>query len=176
MSIHEAEPGRLIPLAGILTPIGAVVLVRLIFAAGPAEAPAAPATFPIIPAAEAAPATPTDPPTPAQITAIDYLRGLTDGGAIHSPMARPSAPAEEPVTHAPPPPPPPNYDPSQDLSLSSVVGSAERGIASINGRIYRIGQEVVEGWVLTAVDARSRTAALTGPGGRTCVLEHLQHE
>jgi len=169
MTRGSREPGRLLSLAAILAPLGAVIVARALVGGGPAQAPAAELELPTLPTVGlvSAPATPSL--TPEQVAAAEYLSSAQLSGH-GSPMAKPVAPKIEPVVEVRVTPPTPKVDPTDDLGLSSVMGKGQRAVALISGRIYRIGDEVREGWTLTAVDVQSRTATLTHGDGRTCVL------
>ncbi|MCC7389343.1 MAG: hypothetical protein IT431_11295 [Phycisphaerales bacterium] len=174
MTLQRPDAARLLPVAGILAPVCAVLAARVFFTVGPAEAPGAVPAGQALPSLTTAAAPGRTRLTDAQAAALAYLGSLTRGEEIDSPMARPSAPTAGPITADPDLPAVPSYDPTQDLALSSVMGTGPRGIASISGRIYRLGEEIIAGWTLTAVDVRNRTATLTNTDGRVCVLRHLQ--
>lgn len=171
MNICTPGSGRFMPLVGILAPMAAVLAARVLSATGPAEAPAAELEPTGAPAAMLQ-ATPTAPSlTHEQAAAVEYVAALAQQEITRSPMMRPAPepeiePTPETVRAAPP-----SEDPRDDLTLLSVVGKGDRAIASISGRIYRLGDEVVEGWRIQAIDVRERRVTLAHADGRECILE-----
>lgn len=163
--------GRYLPLAGILAPMGAVIVARVFFAAGPAEAPAAQASAAPLPTVGLTAAVAPPVLTDSQRAAIRYMDSLRDLGASRSPMARPEPPATTPPKLGTVAPAPPPDNPADDLTLNSLLGQGDRAVASISGRLYRVGGEVASGWRLTAVDVRARRVTLTHTDGRECTLE-----
>ena len=174
MTLHHPDLSRLLPVVCILAPVCAVVAARVCFTVGPAEAPAAVPAGQLLPSLTTASTPGRTRLTDSQTAALAYLGSLQRGDELDSPMARPSAPAAGPISKDPGQPAMPSYDPTQDLALSSVMGTGPRAIASISGRIYRLGEEIIAGWTLTSVDVRNRTATLTNADGRVCVLQHKQ--
>lgn len=171
MNISKPGSGRFMPLVGILAPMAAVLAARVLSATGPAEAPAAVPEPASIPAAMLQ-ATPAAPPlTDAQTAAVEYVAALERQAITRSPMMRSAPePKVEPTTETVRAAPPPE-DPSDDLALLSVLGQGDRAIASISGRVYRLGDEVVEGWRIQAIDVRERRVTLAHADGRECILE-----
>jgi len=75
------------------------------------------------------------------------------------------APSPEAPKPAPPPVEKPN--PTLGLKLTAVLGNADDQLASINGRIYHIGDSVRKGLKLTAIDQRNARVTLTDDDGKT---------
>lgn len=173
--MNMPDRSRVMPVAGILAPVCAVIAARVLFSAGPSVAPAAEPAVPT-----QLNLTPTPPASVAltteQTAALRYVTQTPPAREVDSPMARPQEPEVEPVRPVQVEPDRPAYDPTQDLELSSVVGAGERAFASINGRIFRLGEQVLEEWTLTSVDVRNRTATLTHADGQVRVLHHNRND
>ena len=171
MNLRSPGSGRYLPLAGILAPMAAVLAARVLSSTGPAEAPAAEPEPASTPAAVLQPTVAAPPLTDGQAAAVEYAAGLAGRAITRSPMVRPAPeqttePKTETLRAAPPP-----KDPVDDLTLLSVVGKGDRAIASISGRIYRLGDEVVDGWRIQAIDVRERRVTLAHADGRECILK-----
>jgi hypothetical protein len=61
-----------------------------------------------------------------------------------------------------------------DLSLTSVVGNAEGGMAIINGAIYRVGEQPLEGYTITLIEPRMNHVVLTDAQGKAHTLERTE--
>lgn len=171
MNISTPGSGRFMPLVGILAPMAAVLAARVLSATGPAEAPAAELEPTDTPAAMLQGMVATPPLTDEQTAVVEYVAALAQQVITRSPMMRPAPePKVEPTTGTVRAAPPPE-DPSDDLTLLSVLGKGDRAIASISGRIYRLGDEVVEGWRIQAIDVRERRVTLAHADGRECILK-----
>ena len=121
------------------------------------------------------------PPTSAQAKAAQWLNGRTVALNLHSPMDRPDpvatpapTPIAEPVAPIAPAPAPRLDDTPRHLVLTGILGGAgesARSLASINHRIYRVGEEVVTGWRVTSIDSKRRSVTLSHQDGRTLEME-----
>jgi hypothetical protein len=67
---------------------------------------------------------------------------------------------------------PPSVD---GFRLGGVFASSKDAVATINGRLYRIGDEVTPGATLESIDARQRKATIRFAGGRTIILTTDNH-
>lgn len=76
---------------------------------------------------------------------------------------------------------PPDYVPSPShqeelpaavpvFSLSSVMGSNDRSMAVINGKLCRVGDRVIEGWTVTAIDREGGRVTVTSTSGEELSL------
>jgi hypothetical protein len=110
--------------------------------------------------------------TPLQARALEWSREHASATPARSPLR---------VLDAPPPPPlPAAFDPGatevraeavlDTLHVNSIMGHGVAGIAVINSRMVRQGDEVVPGWRVHEIDARERSVRLDGPEGRTFTL------
>lgn len=91
------------------------------------------------------------------------------------------ASARSPMDHAsayatPDAPTPSHTDPFDGLSLRSVVGNAQGGLATINGRVYRPGDTIPPGLVLVSIDARSATVEVRAADGSTRTIARTRRK
>ena len=172
MKSDRFAPSRTLPLAGIIAPLVAVLVVRVMFGAGPAEVPAAMIeSVPVLPADSASESHAVQL-TDAQKAAIDFLRESGGGSEpLRSPMAKPAAPlvVDEPIVHEQLEPQP--DDPSEHLVLTSIVGKGARALASLSGKVYRIGDEVGPSWHLSEINTAERQITITSESGETRVMK-----
>ncbi|VAX42625.1 hypothetical protein MNBD_PLANCTO03-567 [hydrothermal vent metagenome] len=171
MKFGRLSPSQVLPLAGMITPLAAVLVVRIMFGGGPAEAPAA-----MLESASALPAdlateTQATPLTDEQQAAIDFLRIEVTPRPLRSPLARPAAPmvVDEPIVPEQFEPKP--DDPSEHLVLTSIVGKGDRALASLSGKVYRIGDEVGPSWHLSEINTAERQITITSESGETRVMK-----
>lgn len=164
--------------ATLLSPLIAVQGVRylVIGEASPVSAGAAVSGGQMMPATAAEAAKPL---TAAQTKAAQWLASRTVALNLRSPMDMPDpvapTPMPEPVVKVPeaPTPAPKDDDTPHHLVLTSILGGAgesSRSLASINHRIYRVGDEVAPGWRLSAIDSKKREIVLSNSDGRSLTL------
>ncbi len=81
--------------------------------------------------------------------------------------AREYSPQPEPTS------PQPEQGPEirETIRLTAVMPSARNPLAVINGRPRRIGDEVVPGWTLVAIDGRERTVTVESGLARRIVID-----
>ncbi len=173
MKFDRLSPSKIMPLAGIMTPIAAVSVARMLLGAGPAEAPAAGIDGPVVSVVSSAGMV-TKPFTEAQNTALIHLRTHSDPRPLRSPMATPSAPliVEDIPEHLEPRP----DDPSEHLVLTSIVGKGKRALASLSGKVYRVGDEVGPSWHITDINTAKRQIIITSDDGETRVMKIMPHD
>jgi hypothetical protein len=135
--------------------------------------------------------------TPQQLAAIAWLDELRAQPVTGTPMYRPRAaePAEPaaspsapqapvaPVAQASPQSQPAKeaQDPIpaaiRELTLTALVRATAAGSgtqrASINGRLRSVGDEVVAGWTIAAVEVTERRVLLRGPDGIEVYLSQV---
>lgn len=164
--------------ATLLSPLIAVQGVRylVIGEASPVSAGAAVSGGQMMPATVAETAKPL---TAAQTKAAQWLASRTVALNLRSPMDMPDpvakSPMPEPVVEVPetPTPAPADDDTPRHLVLTSILGGAgetSRSLASINHKIYRVGDEVTAGWRVTSIDSKKRTVVIAHEDGRTLEL------
>lgn len=151
--------------AALLSPLLVFAALRFLADAGPSTAPAAPAT--IATSSEAGMEEP--PPTPEVTRATAFLEAWNAGEPIPSPMRHPER-ADDPKTTEADPPSLPAEIAIPEFAVKSVMGSGERVMASINGKVYRMGDQPAPGWRITSMDAKSKRIEITGPDGRTIIV------
>jgi hypothetical protein len=135
---------------------------------GPAPAPA------LTPVA----AQPATALTPEQEKAAEWVAKLPTKYELKSPLNHPVdlPPPVAPTTpqaEAPKaePPPVPRINPILGLRLTAVLGNEDEQLASINGKIYKIGDVVRKGLKLSAIDQRNARIILTEDDGTTYVIK-----
>jgi hypothetical protein len=158
----------MLEVAAVGAPLVVFLSVRIALAPGPASAGA----MPVAAAPGAAETGGEGAPklSAAQDRALKWIRGLP-AGPLASPMLHPrvNVPTEASKGEDDSPP-----DPLAGLKLNGVLGSGERGLATISGKIYRIGDEVRPGIKLRAVDARAGWAELERPDRTVVRLKREQ--
>jgi len=123
-------------------------------------------------------ATSTPAPTPEQKKAAAWIASVQIGPSLVSPLDHPKilAPAPEPSEYGPPAPapePPSVFvaNPLEGLSLSATLKTREvGGVASINGKIYKVGDQVRPGCRLLSVDVSANSVEISKPDGSTVRL------
>lgn len=101
----------------------------------------------------------------AELAATDKLSAqqlrLIASGMMWAPLSDETAsPMLEQVAYVPEPEAKPKEEPDPQLEISSVMGAGDRAFASINGRVYRLGDTVATGWILEAIDAPARRVTI----------------
>lgn len=139
------------------------------------------------PAAPAAPATSTDSTTvpvvvpgprttPEQVRARQWADAQVVGAGLASPLDHPiAAPAPAPAVARVDPEPAPviepepvnTEDPLSGLRLTALLGGRSGALAMIDGRIFRIGDEVRPGCKLLSIDAKADRIEVARPDGTT---------
>lgn len=173
MSINELDRSRLLPLAGLIAPLGAVLLARILLSAGPSAAPAAgldaydqlPSVVPVV----------ASPLSDTQRAAMNYLASLPSGSNARSPMTKPSVqehverpPEEEPVERI--------EDPTNRLVLNSIMGKGSRALASISNKVYHVGERPLPDWEIAEIDASGRVVVLRHSSGQQVRLTYRVKE
>lgn len=178
-ALSSKTKAKLLFFATMLAPVLIVQLVRSGFGSAPV-ATAAAAVDPTAAPPAPAPA-PARPLTDAQQRALAWVLAQPNTSPIRSPMDSPDpAPA---IVHDPIPAPvesvkaaiPDEQVITPAFHITGIIGNAtsvgiERTLASINHRIYRVGDEVTKGWVVHDIDSRNRTVTLHGPDGRVVTV------
>lgn len=178
-AISPKTTAKVLFFATMLAPALIVQLVRSGLGSAPV-ATAAAATQPAPAVTQLATASP-HPLTDAQKRALAWVLQQPNAMPIRSPMDFPDPapaiipdPAPAPVVPAQAAVPlEPVITPA--FHITGMIGSApnvgiERALASINHRIYRVGDEVSKGWIVHDIDSRNRTVTLHGPDGKVVSL------
>lgn len=172
MSIRDMDRSKLLPLAGIIVPVTAVMIARMMLSAGPRVAPAAGLdAYDQLPPVVSVAASPI---SQTQQAAIDYLASLPSGDEPRSPMVKPRVPErverprEQPVEQI--------EDPAKRLVLNSIVGKGNRALASISNNIYCVGESPLPEWEITRIDTSGRIVVLRHTNGTEARLTYRVKE
>jgi hypothetical protein len=152
----------LVQIAAVSAPPVLVILAG--FSPTPSAAPATPATE-TLPVTAPAPAI-----TPEQLRARQWAEAQPVGPGLVSPLERGESARVEAPQHAPEPEPLDPGDPLSGLTLKALLAGRNGALAMINGRIYRIGDEVRPGCTVLSIDAREDRIELSRPDGTTATL------
>jgi hypothetical protein len=167
--MHAKQRKLMIEIAAIAGPIIVLACTRLLMTPSSAGAQTiAPAA--LLPVAQGAGAGPSL--NPDQRRAADWVKALDPGEKLESPLDHPKPapvqvkrPVQEPVVHEAPRAP--TEDPLAGVKLSSTMRSKDGGIASINGKVYRVGDDVRPGCKLITVDTAQNCVEIKTPDGKT---------
>jgi hypothetical protein len=176
----DMDPKRrtqLTEIAALAAPLVLVVFVRVVMT--PASASAANAKAAAAPAAPVS--APVKPLTPEQTRAAEFVRSLEGPAALaslNSPLDHPKPPpphtapeAPKVAAEAPLPPQTPDPKPLEGLKLTATLRAGQGGgMAAINNKIYKVGDEIRPGFTLVSVDAAANTVEIKVPGGETLPL------
>jgi hypothetical protein len=166
----------IVELIAIGTPVVLVYLGRMLLASPEPSSTTIPVAAPTL---MPVPTVQAKPLTPEQLKAAEWVKQL-----MKTPLASPlNHPVEvvikKPVVVEPDqvlPPPPPRESPIQGLKLTAVMGNDDGQLASINGKIFRIGDDVRTGLRLTGIDARNSLITLETRSGEQFVIKREQAE
>jgi hypothetical protein len=156
--------------APVLVLVGARVLL--------APPPAAASGGAITPVASATTAPTKVTLSPAQQRAMEWSQNLASEG-LKSPLCRVQDRPVQHVEHTQPDPEPiqtpepeaiPHVDPTLGLRLTAIMGTVDSGMAMVNGKVYRVDQEVRPGLRILAIDARMNRIVLVDSEGAQYVL------
>jgi hypothetical protein len=168
MSLSYKGRDRLIWLGAVLAPVAAVQVVRL-FELEPVRAASAAGDVVL-----AAPSVrPVAKPTSAQEKALAWI-AKQDRTRIRDPFAPAPVAAPEPTVFVQPLDTPESEPEMREIApameLTGVMDGQRGPLASINRKIYRLGDEVVAGWTLESVDAREKIVVLRSSLGNMLEL------
>lgn len=167
MALDTRSKVRLGWIAAALAPVVAVQAVRLLTASGPQSAVAAsPSPMPAAAAPTvhaASPATITE----EQRRALAWLATIeARPGMLRSPMCV----TEPPAAAAPTTIAPVEELPLPTLRLGGVVSRGKDSVASINSRLFAVGDEPAEGWLIQSIDGAKRSVHLRRFDGKRIEL------
>ena len=175
MNLSKNAKKRLVTVGALVAPVLMVQTVRWVFNApsGPSGASAAMPTDadPVIP--------PTTTPklSKEQQAANAWARGVQIAMDLHSPMdhGEPKAAVETAApTPTNPTPRQPEVDPvatiASKLAVGAIFGGRGGQMATINGRVFGVGEEPAPGWRIEKIDLRSGVVTLNGPSDKTVEL------
>ena len=105
--------------------------------------------------------------------------GPLDPLAVTSPMDHTPAPVEpdqpptaDPADASAPEGTPQESAPRMKMQLGAIMGGSAAGAALsvINGRVYRVGDQIEPGWTITAIDSSTLSVEFQGPKQQTFTL------
>jgi hypothetical protein len=155
----------------LLVPVGALKLASLWFSSSPslASVDAAATTSPdATTAVQITPASRTPEEVKRQTAASTYAESMRAKGFGATPFYY--EPREDVVTPEPEPEPGVvQRDPdAPTFSVQVIMASDVETKALIDGKIYRVGDEFREGWIVAEIDSFARTVTIADPAtGRT---------
>lgn len=165
MNVREHRRSHLVNAAALVAPVLAFVLVQFGLLGDPALAPAATGTTDQAPGAA-----PRDASRP-QIAALAWMNVWSEPASWPSPMNHPepevAATPDAAKPDAPPSATPQAHDEPAPLPVvSTIMGTSRGGLATLNGRVSRVGDRI-GAWTVTSIDAQRRTVTLSHADGRT---------
>jgi hypothetical protein len=167
---------KLLPAGALVAPVAVVLILRALGTGYPAKTVAAVTETALPPSDTPEAAVPPAPPLASKAEverALSWLRAREGTAPARSPMdfepavqAAPEAP--EPAAPAPSAARP--TKPSGPVNLSSVMATEGGALATINGRIVRVGDSLEPGWRVVEIDARRVSVVIEGPEARRLEL------
>jgi len=115
--------------------------------------------------------TPLGPPVDlaAQRRAMDWLAKWKSPTELASAFNHPLAPKAADTVDQDQPAPPVAASPREVVpafSVSAIMSSNSGGMATVNGKVYRIGDEPAPGWRIRAIDHHRKMVELVGPSNQ----------
>lgn len=157
------------PSAWLLAPLVIAGAVRWLSSAAPEAAVAEEAAPPMLVYEDA-------PPASAVADAVTEDRSQHEAVlawlAARGPAADSRSPMEQftPVSDVATPEAHQAQAPASILILGAVIGTGEHALASVNGRVYRVGDTLPDGQVIRQIDASRQFVELAAAGGRVTRL------
>ncbi len=133
------------------------------------DAPPGPATVyadPLDEPAIAAPAAPVR--TDRERVAAAYAAAQRDKPVGAAPFLYPQMSRSEPIAAAPPSQP---VDPPPAVSVNTIMSGRGGAMATVNGKLRRLNDEVAPGWIIVAIDAAAGTVTVRHADGREIVAQ-----
>jgi hypothetical protein len=157
----------MVGVGSVAAPVAIYLFLKVTIGLGPSPSPAQPAD----PTASLPPPPPPAVPLTAEQTrALEWLASLRIDATLPSPLEH----AEVVHQDVPEAPVVPEVDPLEGLRLSALMGSGASQIASISGKIYRIGDTVVPGFTVRTIDTAGQRVELVAPDGTSRWIEREQ--
>jgi len=102
--------------------------------------------------------------TPDELAAAAFAESKRAEPVGEAPLVYPKAAPTE-ATSAPAAP----VDPGPAISVNSIMAGRGGAMATVNGKLRRVGDEVAPGWKITAIDAGAGTVTVRHADGREIV-------
>lgn len=177
MTLSRRARSRLLLLASMSAPVLGAQALHLVGAGGPAVSSA------VVTPGGGSP-TPNvalvreSPVTPEQTRAIQWLRLRAVDVKVRCPMGQlaiqPLPPVILDTDPVPVPTPHAGPDPLKALAVTAIMTGDEGSLATINGKVYRLGASPLEGWTVTLIDPDQRLVKVTGANGSVVAL-YMKH-
>lgn len=169
MALSRRAKSKLGWVAAAAGPIVAVQAARFMFGGGPVGASAAPPAAASQPTAIPAAAVPQPGPlSEEQLRAIEWLSSRACSEAVsRSPMHRPDAP--RPVARIDSPSAEKEVE-LPPLRLGGIIRRSTGAVASINNRLFSVGDQPVRGWTVERIDHEERRVIFRCDDGRAAEL------
>lgn len=165
MNLSTSARQKVLWVAAAAGPIVAVQAARFALGGGPAAASAA--QVQANPDPSPAAAKPAEPLTDAQRRALAWIdEGNWKNALSRSPMHAPDAARPSPIVEV-------DGTPRivvPTLRLGGIVSRGSEAIASINNRLFTVGDEPAHGWRIERIDQAARLVLFRGPDGRAVEL------
>jgi hypothetical protein len=172
MKLDRVRKQRLWTAGALLAPVLISMAARGVLQAGPRESPAAVAVAAVVPELAAGAAEPVAKAlTGDQVKAARWLAGVERARADRSPMLHAEAPAVPAASASAPAAVVVVDETLPKVTLTAVLSREGREIALLNGRMHRVGDEVLPGWTVESIDSRGVSVTLKSREGRSMVVE-----
>lgn len=165
MNLPRIKRDHLVLLALAAAPAVVAQGLRLADLTSPRAASAA-STAPVA----AAPQAPLGTPTPAQAKAAEWI-ATQDARSLRDPFVPPALPeldAAPSATQVVTAPEHATATPGRvpQFRLTGVIERGQKPLAAINGKVFRVGEEVAPGWTLISVHGGDRSVEIRHEDGR----------
>lgn len=102
--------------------------------------------------------------TPEELAAAAFAASKRTEPVGEAPLVYPKAAPVEAASAAAAP-----VDPGPAISVNSIMAGRGGAMATVNGKLRRVGDEVAPGWKITAIDAGAGTVTVLHADGREIV-------
>lgn len=170
MKLDRVRKQRLWTAGALLAPVLISMAARAVLQSGPRESPAAVTVAAVVPE----PMLTAEPVAKAltgdQVKAGRWLASVERARAERSPMLHAEAPAVPAAASAPVPVLVVD-ETLPKMTLTAVLSREGQEIALLNGRMHRVGDEVLPGWTVESIDSRGVSVTMRSREGRSMVVE-----
>lgn len=160
--MNRAARERLLLVGAFAAPLALALALRAL-GSGPGPA-AAFADEELFDMPDPAPAATVRTFTPEELAAAAFAESKRAEPVGEAPLVYPkAAPVEAASASAAP------VDPGPAISVNSIMAGRGGAMATVNGKLRRVGDEVAPGWKITAIDAGAGTVTVRHADGREIV-------